>query len=53
MRVASFHCYPSEVRFLPFSHSKNMNCLISRIFAHNSKVKRDFMRHSEHLTHRI
>ncbi|MBS5381077.1 MAG: AMP-binding protein, partial [Escherichia coli] len=20
MRVASFHCYPSEVRFLPFSH---------------------------------
>ncbi|KXB43201.1 hypothetical protein HMPREF0208_02793 [Citrobacter koseri] len=38
------------VRFLSFSHIKSMVCLISRIIAHDSKMKRDFVRFSEHLS---
>ncbi|EMR51362.1 hypothetical protein A676_02929 [Salmonella enterica subsp. enterica serovar Enteritidis str. 2010K-0262] len=36
------------VRFLSFSHTNHMECLISRIIAHYSKMKRDFVRLSEH-----
>ncbi|EFE10075.1 hypothetical protein CIT292_06241 [Citrobacter youngae ATCC 29220] len=45
-----FSLFFLTVRFLSFSHIKNMDCLISRIIAHYSKMKRDFVRFYEHLS---